>query len=112
MLFSPGHIWKRDSWTGRYFMIAFGMRRLIRFRFDFRARRERELAGHHYSLICVQAFFDHREIAILALSWFHFAKIDSVIRFQNKNKRPTLTDLDRLRGDQHSILEHVQNETN
>ena len=77
----------------------------------FRPWRKRELAGDNNSLAGFHAALNHDKIAVLALTWFHRPKFNSVVRLYHKNKRPTLANLDGLRRHKRGVLERVQNET-
>src|SRR5437667_11275257 len=83
----------------------------IRLRRHFRPWRKRELAGDNNSLAGFHAALNHDKIAVLALTWFHRPKFNSVVRLYHKNKRPTLANLDGLRRHKRGVLERVQNET-
>src|ERR1700737_4877632 len=86
-------------------------RRSVWFRLYFCSRRERELASYHYCFARLDATFNHRQIALLALTRPERAKVDGVVRFHHKNKRPALANLDCLRRDQRRIFDQIENKT-
>src|SRR5438876_26365 len=83
----------------------------VRLRRYFCSRRKRKLAGDNNGLASFYTALDHDEIALLALAWSDRTKIDSVVGFDHKHKRPALANLHGLRRDKHCVLERVQDET-
>ena len=55
---------------------------------DFRSRRKRKLAGDNNGLVRLDTALDNGKIAVLALTWFHGSKIDSVVRLTTKTNGP------------------------
>src|ERR1700692_1982454 len=87
------------DWLRRAFF-GWGLRARRRSDADFSAGRDRQLTRHH-DLLAARHTRRHHHVVALTLTERDWPELDGLIRLDDVDERPFLTDLRRLTRDQH-----------